>query len=179
MTFLCFYISRWWRQTWDTAPYFTTVNQSEGRISTEHGIILYIVRGILTGNWCNCMIMKPLRMWVNGSRKYHSGTVCTTHSYHDVNFVVIGHNAGCQNDNLTWQLPASVYFRYTVLCPAKGPPFIMGRHRTEASRGGPIVHYMLWGQHCVHLAVHRALTWSQMVGGPRGIVCSETTHIYQ
>ena len=31
---------RWWRQTWDTAPYFTVVNQSEARISTEHGIIL-------------------------------------------------------------------------------------------------------------------------------------------
>ena len=39
MTFLCLYISRWWRQTWDTAPYFTAVNQSEARISTEHGII--------------------------------------------------------------------------------------------------------------------------------------------
>ena len=38
MTFLCLYISRWWRQTWDTAPYFTVVNQSEARISTEHGI---------------------------------------------------------------------------------------------------------------------------------------------
>ena len=34
MTFLCLYISRWWRQTWDTAPYFTVVNQSEARIST-------------------------------------------------------------------------------------------------------------------------------------------------
>ena len=40
MTFLCLYISRWWRQTWDTAPYFTVVNQSEARISTEHGITL-------------------------------------------------------------------------------------------------------------------------------------------
>ena len=38
MTFLRLYISRWWRQTWDTAPYFTVVNQSEARISTEHGI---------------------------------------------------------------------------------------------------------------------------------------------
>ena len=38
MTFLCLYISRWLRQTWDTAPYFTVVNQSEARISTEHGI---------------------------------------------------------------------------------------------------------------------------------------------
>ena len=38
MTFLCLYISRWWRQTWDTPPYFTVVNQSEARISTEHGI---------------------------------------------------------------------------------------------------------------------------------------------
>ena len=38
MTFLCLYILRWWRQTWDTAPYFTVVNQSEARISTEHGI---------------------------------------------------------------------------------------------------------------------------------------------
>ena len=42
MTFLCLYISRWWRQTWDTAPYFTVVNQSEARISTEHGIIIHI-----------------------------------------------------------------------------------------------------------------------------------------
>ena len=40
--FLCLYISRWWRQTWDTAPYFTVVNQSEARISTEHGITSYI-----------------------------------------------------------------------------------------------------------------------------------------
>ena len=40
MTFRCLYISRWWRQTCDTAPYFTVVNQSEARISTEHGIIL-------------------------------------------------------------------------------------------------------------------------------------------
>ena len=38
MTFLCLYISRWWRQTWDTAPYFTVVSQSEARISKEHGI---------------------------------------------------------------------------------------------------------------------------------------------
>ena len=38
MTFLCLYISRWWRQTWDTAPYSTVVNLSEARISTEHGI---------------------------------------------------------------------------------------------------------------------------------------------
>ena len=38
MTFLCLYISRWWRQTWDTPPYLTVVNQSEARISTEHGI---------------------------------------------------------------------------------------------------------------------------------------------
>ena len=44
MTFLCLYISRWWRQTWDTAPYFTVVNQSEARISTEHGINVYIIR---------------------------------------------------------------------------------------------------------------------------------------
>ena len=36
------YISRWWRQTWDTAPYLTVVNQSEARISTEHGINIYI-----------------------------------------------------------------------------------------------------------------------------------------
>ena len=42
MTFLCLYISRWWRQTWDTAPYFTVVNKSEARISTEHGIRLLI-----------------------------------------------------------------------------------------------------------------------------------------
>ena len=35
------YISRWWRQTWDTVPYFTVVNQSEARISTEHGINIY------------------------------------------------------------------------------------------------------------------------------------------
>ena len=32
-------VSRWWRQTWDTAPYSTVVNQSEARISTEHGIM--------------------------------------------------------------------------------------------------------------------------------------------
>ena len=38
MTFLFLYISRWWRQTWDTPPYLTVVNQSEARISTEHGI---------------------------------------------------------------------------------------------------------------------------------------------
>ena len=37
-TFLCLYISCWWCQTWDTAPYFKVVNQSEARISTEHGI---------------------------------------------------------------------------------------------------------------------------------------------
>ena len=42
MTFLCLYISRWWRQTWDTAPYFTVVNQSEARISTEHGINIHV-----------------------------------------------------------------------------------------------------------------------------------------
>ena len=35
------FISRWWRQTWDTVPYFTVVNQSEARISTEHGINTY------------------------------------------------------------------------------------------------------------------------------------------
>ena len=29
-------------KTWDTAPYFTVVNQSEARISTEHGINIYI-----------------------------------------------------------------------------------------------------------------------------------------
>ena len=38
MTFLCLYISRWWRQTWDAATYFTVVNQSKARISAEHGI---------------------------------------------------------------------------------------------------------------------------------------------
>ena len=38
MTFLCLYISRWWRQTWDTPLYFTVVDQSEARISIEHGI---------------------------------------------------------------------------------------------------------------------------------------------
>ena len=43
---LC-YISRWWRQTWDTAPYFTVVNQSEARISTEHGISYFTCRLIL------------------------------------------------------------------------------------------------------------------------------------
>ena len=42
MTFLCLYISRWWRQTLETAPYLTVVNQSEARISTEHGINHYI-----------------------------------------------------------------------------------------------------------------------------------------
>ena len=42
MTFLCLYISRWWRQTWDMAPYFTVVNQSKARISTEHRIRGYI-----------------------------------------------------------------------------------------------------------------------------------------
>ena len=41
MTFFCLYISRWWRQTWDTPPYLTVVNQSEARISTEHGIKHY------------------------------------------------------------------------------------------------------------------------------------------
>ena len=46
MMFLCLYISRWWRQTWDTAPYFTVVNQSEARISTEHGIKQYITAWI-------------------------------------------------------------------------------------------------------------------------------------
>ena len=39
----CLYISRWWRQTWDTALYFTVVNQSEARISREHGIMLPIL----------------------------------------------------------------------------------------------------------------------------------------
>ena len=43
MMFLCLYISRWWHQTWDTAPYFTVVNQSEARISMEHGIKLLIL----------------------------------------------------------------------------------------------------------------------------------------
>ena len=33
-----FIISRWWRQPWDTPLYFTVVNQSEARISTEHGM---------------------------------------------------------------------------------------------------------------------------------------------
>ena len=42
MTFLCLYISRWWRQTWDTASYFTVVNQSQAIISTEHGTSIYI-----------------------------------------------------------------------------------------------------------------------------------------
>ena len=37
MTFLRLYILRWWRQTWDTV-----VNQSEARVSTEHGIKKYI-----------------------------------------------------------------------------------------------------------------------------------------
>ena len=35
------YISRWWRQTLDTPLYFTVVNQSEARISTEQGINIY------------------------------------------------------------------------------------------------------------------------------------------
>ena len=38
------YISLWWRQTWYTPLYFTVVNQSEARISTEHGIRLDIDR---------------------------------------------------------------------------------------------------------------------------------------
>ena len=38
MTFLSFYISRWWHQTRGTPLYFTVVNQSEARIRTEHGI---------------------------------------------------------------------------------------------------------------------------------------------
>ena len=52
MTFFCLYISRWWRQTWDTAPYFMVVNQSEARISTEHGIKGYITdMSIYTTVW--------------------------------------------------------------------------------------------------------------------------------
>ena len=50
MTFLCLYISRWWRQTWDTAPYFTVVNQSEARISTEHGINVYPAELLMNQN---------------------------------------------------------------------------------------------------------------------------------
>ena len=52
MTFLCLYISRWWRQTWDTAPYFTVVIQSEARISTEHGIKIHIVIRVIIGWKC-------------------------------------------------------------------------------------------------------------------------------
>ena len=43
MTFLCLYISGWWRQTWDTPLYFTVVNQTKARISTEHGISYDII----------------------------------------------------------------------------------------------------------------------------------------
>ena len=52
MTFLCLYISRWWRQTWDTAPYLTVVNQSEARISTEHGIKLSIPVSVTLDKLC-------------------------------------------------------------------------------------------------------------------------------
>ena len=55
MTFLCLYISRWWRRTWDTAPYFTVVNQSEARISTEHGIYIYICEFIYPHHWDTLM----------------------------------------------------------------------------------------------------------------------------
>ena len=42
MTFLSLYISRWWRQTWDTCLSFKVVSQSEARTGTEHGLKLHI-----------------------------------------------------------------------------------------------------------------------------------------
>ena len=51
MTFLYFYISRWWRQTWDTCINFTFVSQSGARVSTEHGIkygMLYLSKSHTT-----------------------------------------------------------------------------------------------------------------------------------
>ena len=47
MTFLCLYISRWWCQPWYTPLYFTVVNQSDARISTEHGINYMILHTTL------------------------------------------------------------------------------------------------------------------------------------
>ena len=89
MTFLCLYISRWWRQTWDTAPYFTVVNQSEARISTEHGINMHI-RCICNMNWIFVAItpvscLTPARfVWFGGgasqilSRLFRNQTIATS-----------------------------------------------------------------------------------------------------
>ena len=38
----CLYSSRWWRPMWDTPLYFTGVDQSEARISIEHGLNMYM-----------------------------------------------------------------------------------------------------------------------------------------
>ena len=59
MTFLCPYISHWWRQTWDMLLYFTVVTQSEARISTEHGITLFITQSTTT--WYYMLTLNPLR----------------------------------------------------------------------------------------------------------------------
>ena len=67
MTFLCLYISRWWRQTWDTAPYFTVVNQPEARISTEHGINTY------TSTW------KYVYTYINTVKRSTARSLMTRH----------------------------------------------------------------------------------------------------
>ena len=56
MTFLSLCISLWWRQTWEVSLYFTIVNQSEARISTEHGIKFCIRQNSISVTTVICQI---------------------------------------------------------------------------------------------------------------------------
>ena len=59
MTFLSIYISSWWCQMWDTCICFMVVSQSEVRVSTEHGINIYIFTMCTIDRMC--APMEPLR----------------------------------------------------------------------------------------------------------------------
>ena len=67
MTFLCLYISRWWRQTWDTAPYFTVVNHAI-RSENQHGArdkCIYTHTGVCSSfNFVVSFVMFIFFVWV-------------------------------------------------------------------------------------------------------------------
>ena len=79
MTFVCLYISRWWRQTWDTAPYVTVVNQSEARISTEHGIkLMYLVMSCLFRHICPTTQVNDFEIYKKHVFAGHAMTIYVT-----------------------------------------------------------------------------------------------------
>ena len=90
MTFPSLYILRLWRQTWDTRLYLTVISQSEARVSTEHGMYIYIYVCV-----CEMHFMNFAKGMINSNSRHQLFScylywICDT----SVNFVFRGLDIG-------------------------------------------------------------------------------------